>query len=396
MDTHKKLLGSLLVATVALMIGGIDIYQQLLPTLVDYFGTTPEFMQFTIVISPIVSACIGFIWGRCADLYCHKKLVLIAISLFGIGALFCSYTCSSSFFLMGRIIQAIGGSGLSILTVVLLYNLFQKEKDLARYMALYGAMFPAVFALSPVFGAHIAQIFDWQSCFKFVFIVSFIFFCLYAKFLPQKDIVKKDSGSKESVLIGIKNLIKDKIFIFYVFGHTIPVCISMQFTANSPFVFQECFLYSVVESSYMQLIPTVLNFFGAFYYRHLLKKKTLAQTIKYGGLSSFTFSLLGIFLILLPWKITPYTLIFTLSIFTFYMSFSISSCYTKAIENRSKDRGIAVATVSTARNLFGGLAVLLSSYFYNESPYPMLMSMIILSLFLSVLLLVMIPRLQKN
>ncbi|MBP9752646.1 MAG: MFS transporter [Proteobacteria bacterium] len=392
MITHKKLLGALLVATVALMIGGIDIYQQLLPSLVDYFGSTPEFMQFTIVVSPIVSACVGFIWGRCADLYSHKKLMLTAVSLFGIGALFCSYTSSSSFFLMGRIVQAIGGSGLSILTVVLLYDLFEKEKDHARYMALYGAMFPAVFALSPVLGAHISQMFDWQSCFKFVFILSFIFFYLYAKFLPQKDGIKKDLGPKESAFIGIKNILKDKIFIFYVLGHTLPVCISMQFTANSPFIFQECFLYSVVGSSYIQLIPTVLNFIGAFYYRNLLKKKTLEQTIKYGGLSSFTFFLFGIGLILLPWKITPYSLIFTLSIFTFYMSFSISSCYTKAVENRIKDRGIAVATVSTARNLLGGIVVLLSSYFYNETPYPMLTSMLILSGFLSLLLLVIIPK----
>ncbi|CAO5680839.1 MAG: Multidrug resistance protein MdtL [Holosporales bacterium] len=393
---HKKLLGALLVATVALMIGGIDIYQQLLPSLVDYFKSTPEFMQITIVISPIVSACVGFVWGRSSDLYCHKTLMLIAILLFGLGALACSFTSSPYLFLTARLVQAVGGSGLSILTVVLLYDLFEKEKDHARYMALYGAMFPAVFALSPVIGAHISDALNWQSCFILVFFISLAFFILYAIYLPKKEIIKKTEAEKSSIITALQHLLKDKLFLFFVFGHTIPVCISMQFTTNSSFIFQRCYGYSPVESSYIQLIPTFLNFVGAFYYRHLLKKKSIENTITMGGISSLLFFVAGLNLLLFPWEITPYTLVFVLGIFTFFMSFSISSCYSKAVENRQQDRGVAVATVSTARNFFGGGIVLLSGYFYNETPYPMLISMLILAAALSILLLLLIPRFQKK
>jgi DHA1 family bicyclomycin/chloramphenicol resistance-like MFS transporter len=388
----QKILGALLVATVALMIGGIDIYLPALPCLVGYFDSTPEFLQLTLIISPIVSACVGFIWGRKADLYCHKTLMLIAVSLFGLGALLCSYMTNQYLFLLSRIIQAIGGSGLSILTVVLLYDLFESEKERARYMALYGAMFPAVFALAPILGAQIFCYFGWQYCFKLVFLVSVVFFVLYAKFLPKKEIDLKKEEDKESALLKIRNLLRDRLFIFYIFGHTLPVCISMLFTANSTFIFQNYFSFTPIGYSFAQCFPIVLNFIGALYYRHLLKKVSMDKTIHIGGLSVFLFSIALAILIFSPLDVSPISLIAVMSVFTYFMSFSISSCMTKSVENRKDDRGIAVAMVSTARNFFGGGFVLVCGYFYNNTPYPMLMMMLALSVILTILLLYFIPK----
>lgn len=393
---NTRAIGFLLVATVALMIGGIDIYLPTFPYLVKFFNTTPEFIQFTLIISPLVSALVSFIWGRQADIYSHKHLILFALLLFGFGALICAFSECELAFLMGRLVQAIGGSGLSILTTVLLYDLFSDPKEQARYMALYGAMFPAVFALAPMIGAQLFEYCCWQACFIFVTFVSIIFMVLYSIVLKDYCIKQRKETSHTSAFSQINDLIKNKIFVAFVLGHSFPIAISMLFTANSSFVFQNYFCYSPVEYSFVQSIPIAFNFLGSLYYRHLIQKINIMRTIQIAGFSTLCFTIALFFIIFTPVPITPVTLIATMGIFTFYMSFSISSCVTEAIKNRSGDKGGAIAAISACRNFIGSGVVILCGQFLNGTPYPMLYSMFIIGFLLTWILLYMCPQQNKK
>ena len=85
-----------------------------------------------------------------------------------------------------------------------------------------------------------------------------------------------------------------------------------------------------------------------------------------------------------------------MSIFTFYMSFSISSCIALAINQSPEEKGIAIATVSVGRNFLGSSIVLITGQFLNGTPYPMLISMFIVALFLSVTLLYFCQQFKEN
>lgn len=389
-------IGTLLVATVALMIGGIDIYLPTFPLLVEYFETTPEFIQLTLMISPLTSAVVSFIWGRQADIFSHKHLMLFALVLFGVGAFVCALSeCELAFFL-GRFIQAVGGSGLSILSIVLLYDLFEDQKKQASYMALYGAMFPAVFALAPMLGAQLFNYLGWRSCFYFVTAISAIFFVLYSFLLKDYNIKQRKKTAHYSAFFEIKEIFKNKIFVSLVFGHSLPIAMSMLFTANSSFIFQNYFCFSPITYSIVQSAPIALNFFGSFYYRHLLKKVSIDRTIEISGYS-LIFFIIGLgFLIFTPIPVTPITLIFVMSIFTFYMSFSISSCSTKAIESSHHNKGLAIAAVSSARNFIGSAVVIICSQFFNNTPYPMLYALFLIALILVYVLLYYRPWVHKD
>jgi DHA1 family bicyclomycin/chloramphenicol resistance-like MFS transporter len=392
-QTH---IGTLLVATVALMIGGIDIYLPTFPHLVEYFETTPEFIQFTLMISPLTSALVSFIWGRQADIFSHKHLMLFALILFGAGSFVCALSNCDLAFLLGRFIQAIGGSGLSILSIVLLYDIFEDQKKQASYMALYGAMFPAVFALAPMIGAQLFHYFGWRSCFYFVTVVSTIFFALYAFLLKEYDIKQRKKTTHHSAFSEIKEVFANKIFVSLVLGHSLPIAISMLFTANSSFVFQDYFCFSPVTYSIVQSAPIALNFIGSFYYRYMLKKISINRTIEIAGYSLIFFNIALFLLIFTPIPITPITLIIVMGIFTFFMSFSISSCATKAIEACPDNKGIAIAAISSARNFIGSGVVIIAGQFLNGTPYPMLYAMLVIALILVYILLYYRPWVHKD
>ncbi len=386
--------GFLLIGTVGLMIGGIDIYLAALPMLVDYFHTSPEFMQLTIMVSPLVSAIVSFFWGRQADLKCHKMLMLLSLLMFGIGALICAGAIDKWTFLFGRFMQSIGGSGLSNISIVLLYDVFKEEKEHAHYIALYGAMFPVVFALSPILGAQILVYAHWRMCFVFVLFLSFLFYIGYYFWFEKSKEPKKSKEEEGSALPSLKRLLTDKLFMTLCVGHSLPIAVSMLFTSNSSFIFQIFYGLNPTTYSIVQCLPILLNFVGAFYYQHVLEKRSVNYTIRIAGYSVIAFVCGLLYLIITPNE-TYIPFLIIMGGFMFYMSFSISSCITKAIDSQKKDRGLAVAVTSTMRNGLGGAIVLGASFFYNATPDPMYMAMMITSIALIAILLVIYPFLQK-
>lgn len=387
--------GVLLIGTVGLMIGGIDIYLASLPMLVDYFKTSPEFMQLTIMASPLVSAIVSFFWGRQADLKCHKMLMLLSLFMFAMGALICASSFDKWFFLLGRIIQSIGGSGLSNISIVLLYDVFTEEKEHARYIALYGAMFPVVFALSPVLGAQILVYSHWRICFILVFFISCLFYVGYYYWFEKSEKNKDTTRQPGSALPRLKALLTNKLFMTLCLGHSLPIAISMLFTSNSSFIFQIFYGLNPTTYSIVQCLPILLNFVGAFYYQHVLAKHSVNYTIRIAGYSVIAF-VCGLLYLLIMTNETYLPFLVIMGGFMFYMSFSISSCITKAIDSQEYNRGLAVAVTSTMRNGLGGAIVLSASFFYNATPDPMYIAMMITSIVLITVLLVIYPILQKK
>ena len=386
--------GLLLIGTVGLMIGGIDIYLAALPMLVDYFNTSPEFMQLTIMVSPLVSAIVSFFWGRQADLKCHKNLMLLSLFMFAFGVLICASSFNKWTFLFGRVVQSIGGSGPSNISIVLLYDVFKEEKEHARYIALYGAMFPIVFALSPILGAQILVYLHWRMCFIFILLVSILFYAGYYFWFEKSRQPKTSNAKAGSALPSLKRLLTNKLFMTLCIGHALPIAVSMLFTSNSSFIFQIFYGLNPTTYSVVQCLPILLNFFGAFYYQYILEKHSINYTIKVAGYSVIVFVCGLVYLIIMPNEtFVPFLII--MGAFMFYMSFSISSCMTKAIDSQKQDRGLAVAVTSTMRNGIGGAIVLGASFFYNATPDPMYMAMMITSIALITVLLVIYPFLQK-
>lgn len=387
--------GILLIGTVGLMIGGIDIYLAALPMLVDYFKTSPEFMQLTIMASPLVSAIVSFFWGRQADLKCHKMLMLLSLFMFAIGALICAGSFDKWTFLFGRIIQSVGGSGLSNISIVLLYDVFTEEKEHARYIALYGAMFPVVFALSPILGAQILVYSHWRVCFVFVLFISLLFYLGYYCWFEKSNKIEKENKQAKSALPRLRGLLTNKLFMTLCVGHSLPIAVSMLFTSNSSFIFQIFYGLDPTTYSVVQCLPILLNFVGAFYYQHVLEKRSINYTIRVAGYSVIAFVCGLLYLLIMPNE-TYLPFLIIMGGFMFYMSFSISSCITKAIDSQENDRGLAVAVTSTMRNGLGGAIVLGASFFYNATPDPMYVAMMITSILLITVLLVIYPILQKN
>lgn len=374
----------LLLATVALMIGAIDIYLPCLPYLTKHFETTEFMMQLSVMASPIASAIFSLFWGRYSDTHGRRKPMLLALIFFSIGGIFCAYADSTNSFLIGRFIQSIGGGGLSVLTIVILSDLFHGPRY-AKYLALYGAMFPVVFALAPVIGAQLFTRCGWRSNFIFITIASLIFLMLYAIYLPETLKSESTESAKQQSLPKLFNLFFDREFMRHGLGHALPVTISMLFTANAAFIFIDKFQLSPIVYSFVQTIPVFFNFTGAMVYRHHIEKIGLDRSIQIGSIACLVFAILVSLVIGL--KLESYIVILcVMSWFMAFLSFTVASCATKAYESKPDDRGLAVAVVTMLRNGIAGIVVLWCGSLFNGTMYPMFGFMGCLSLMIFLIL----------
>ena len=76
--------------------------------------------------------------GRLGDLYGHRRLFLIGITLFTLASLGCGLSGSQGFLVTARAVQGVGGAIASAVSLSLTMNLFVEPAERAKAMGIFG------------------------------------------------------------------------------------------------------------------------------------------------------------------------------------------------------------------------------------------------------------------
>lgn len=378
---RQKLLAAFIILAVALVVSSMDIYLPAMPLMRDYFGTNEYMMQLSMMINPLAAAFVGLIFGRVCDIYGRRPVLFASFAFFLIGGLGCCFADTMESFLLSRFVQAIGCGGLSIVGVVIIADMFHGV-DYARYMAIYGALFPFVFATSPVVGAQMTEHFGWRSCFILNFVAMLIVTVILRILLPetiQKGSQANQGGFRE-LFVKSKMLLKDSEFLLMAFGHALPITLTGLFLANGSFIFIDGFGFTPTLFSLSQSIPIILNFIGAMVYRHYIAKLGLKGALRMGalGMGGFVIGALALLTHLLP--NAPFVILAIFCLSNFAIPFVVATCATRAIEIFPDDRGLAVSLIASLRNLFLAVICSLAGLFFNGTIFPVYMAMMLVVL----------------
>lgn len=385
MDTislsRRRLLAVLIMFAVAFMVSSMDIYLPALPLMRDYFQTTEYVMQLGMMISPLTSAIVGIIFGRLCDVYGRLPVLFASFAFFLIGGLGLCFADTLELFMMSRFIQAIGCGGLSIVGVVIIADMFHGV-DYARYMSIYGALFPLVFAISPIVGAQMTYHFGWRSCFILNFCAMLVVAGLLRILLPEtiKRGKQANQGGFQELYRKSKMLLTDVEYLLMALGHALPIGLTGLFLANGSFIFIEGFAFTEILFALSQAIPIILNFIAAMVYRRYIGSLGLKGALRIGaiGMGAFVFGAIALITHQLP--NTPVTILTVFCLSNVAMPFVVATCATRAIEIFPDDRGLAVSIMAMLRNLF--LAVIVSSagLFFNGTIIPVYTAMVMVVL----------------
>lgn len=134
-----------------------------MPTIVGHLGGF-ELFSWVFTAYLLIQAITTPIYGRLADLYGRKRVLLFAIAVFLAGSVLCGFAWSMPSLITFRVVQGVGAGALQPIGLTLIGDLFTAPER-ARMQALLSSVWATASLLGPLVGAVLVAHFVWQSVF---------------------------------------------------------------------------------------------------------------------------------------------------------------------------------------------------------------------------------------
>jgi EmrB/QacA subfamily drug resistance transporter len=105
------------------------------------------------------------IGGRLGDLFGHRRLFLIGITLFTLASFACGMARAQAFLVTARAIQGIGGAVVSAVALSLIMTLFTKPAERAKAMGFFGFVAAGGGSIGVLLGGILTNVLNWHWVF---------------------------------------------------------------------------------------------------------------------------------------------------------------------------------------------------------------------------------------
>jgi EmrB/QacA subfamily drug resistance transporter len=103
--------------------------------------------------------------GRLGDLFGHRRLFLIGISLFTLASLACGLATSQAVLVGARALQGLGGAVVSAVALSLIVTLFTEPVERAKAMGVYGFVAAGGGSIGVLLGGILTDVLNWHWIF---------------------------------------------------------------------------------------------------------------------------------------------------------------------------------------------------------------------------------------
>jgi EmrB/QacA subfamily drug resistance transporter len=123
--------------------------------------------------------------GRLGDLYGHRRLFLLGITLFTIASLACGLSNSRELLIVARAVQGLGGAVVSAVALSLIMNLFVEPAERAKAMGIYGFVCAGGGSIGVLLGGVLTSAFNWHWIFLVNLPIGVAVYALCLVLLPD-------------------------------------------------------------------------------------------------------------------------------------------------------------------------------------------------------------------
>jgi EmrB/QacA subfamily drug resistance transporter len=122
--------------------------------------------------------------GRLGDLFGHRRLFLIGISLFTLASLGCGLAASQEILVGARAVQGLGGAVVSAVALSLIVTLFTEPAERAKAMGVFGFVAAGGGSIGVLLGGVLTDVLDWHWIFLVNLPIGVTVFALCLVLLP--------------------------------------------------------------------------------------------------------------------------------------------------------------------------------------------------------------------
>jgi EmrB/QacA subfamily drug resistance transporter len=166
LDSRTRWLALLILCLGDLMIVlDVTIVGVALPSIRTDLGFTESSLAWVVNAYLIVFGGFLLLGGRLGDLFGHRRLFLIGISLFTLASLACGLATSQGMLVAARAVQGLGGAIVSAVALSLMLMLFTEPAERAKAMGIFGFVASGGGSIGVLLGGILTDVLDWHWIF---------------------------------------------------------------------------------------------------------------------------------------------------------------------------------------------------------------------------------------
>jgi len=123
--------------------------------------------------------------GRLGDLFGHRRLFLLGITLFTVASLACGLSNSQALLITARAVQGLGGAVVSAVSLSLIMNLFTEPAERAKAMGIYGFVCAGGGSIGVLLGGLLTDSLSWHWIFLVNLPIGVAVYALCLALLPN-------------------------------------------------------------------------------------------------------------------------------------------------------------------------------------------------------------------
>ena len=190
MDGNKRWLALYVLCFGVLMIVlDTTIVNVALPSIKEDLGFAETSLVWVVNAYMLTFGGFLLLGGRLGDLFGHRKLFLIGLTLFTVASLACGLANSQNVLIAARAVQGLGGAVVDAVALSLIMDLFTEPADRAKAMGIYGFVCAAGGSIGTLLGGVLTTAFNWHWIFLVNLPLGFVVYALCLRLLPQGTVL---------------------------------------------------------------------------------------------------------------------------------------------------------------------------------------------------------------
>jgi DHA1 family 2-module integral membrane pump EmrD-like MFS transporter len=378
-------------ATLTLQLS-LDLYLPSMPAMQNYFATTHNMIQYTLLIYLIGTGFFQLFYGPIIDHFGRRTITIIAMMVFFLASLGCIKTHNIYWFLLWRFIQGAADGAVYVVYRATLRDLFGNGSNLTKVISYASMAWIMIPILAPFFGGYVQHYYGWRMNFIIPFVLSAFSLLLLWRFLPEtKPAITDNVIIKKNMLKKYCDVIQQPIFILAILSVMLVNSMMLCYNLISPFLLQDTLHLSAIEFGWSAMFVATGYILGSFINGKMINKVSRVKFI----LFAITLVLIGVLLLALLATlyinsvlaiITPVFIIF------FGLGIIYPSLTAIALQPFKHNIGVASALQGTVQT---GFAVIIS-FSATLIPHHTALPLALLFLVFSILILIIFIRIKYN
>jgi DHA1 family bicyclomycin/chloramphenicol resistance-like MFS transporter len=336
-----------------------DLFVPSFPELQCQFNLSP-FCVEALLSTNFIGFCLSlFFIGDLADRYGRKPIILIGLIIFIIGSLFCLWTTSYYFLLVGRFLQGMGIAAPATLSFLIIADIYPLKQQQYLMAVLNGIMNLSI-GFAPVIGSYITLYFHWQGNFVALLFLGLGVLMMTVFFISSYPLLKHKELPSSYGYFPLFQSKPMRLLIIHIIVQIVPYWI---FVGMSPILYMEDLGVSLSHFGYYQGSLAFIFAIGSLVSGLLIKrydqKKMLyisGQIFIVGFISTALVTIIHI----------PNPLLITLALLPFIIGQIIPTTvlYPLALNFMPLAKGKVSAVLYSGRLIFTAISLQLAGYFY--------------------------------